>query len=227
MNDLPSVISIVGDCFLLETLANAAKCSRGVKKAVVPVLKRKMDNEDEMFQLLSRILPALKHLPAVELGDKTAEYYRSFLERMHDAEEMRQLVLRVFPGIVNLPANETAGYYRRLLDSYYYHLDPEWEPVDIEVSLMVGSINTAPNPFIEAQGFMMYVPKCANTAVKRARVLKAIGEWTTIYTKRGVSIGADFTDAITKLDALALALRTDFAVYENRVDSCLRGRYGF
>ena len=147
------------------------------------------------------------------------------LERkMSNAEEMYQLVLRVFPGILKLPADETAEYYRRLQNSYYYP-DPELGPCDIEVSHMVGSIITAPNPYNEARSFMLYVPGCANAAVKRARVLKAIGEWTTIYTKRGVSIGADFTDAITKLDALALALRTDFAVYENTVDSHVRDRY--
>ena len=143
---------------------------------------------------------------------------------MSNAEEMYQLVLRIFPGILKLPADETAEYYRRLLNSYYYP-DPELGPCDIEVSHMVGSIITAPNPYNEARSFMLYVPGCANAAVKRARVLKAIGEWTTIYTKRGVSIGADFTDAITKLDALALALRTDFAVYENTVDSHVRDRY--
>ena len=145
MSQFEDVLSIVGACFQPEILAKAAKCSGKVQEAAIPALEGKMDNADEMYQLLSRILPALKHLPAVELGDKSAEYYRSFLDRMHDAEEMRQLVLRVFPGILRLPANETAGYYRRLLDSYYYHPDPEWEPVGIEVSLMVGSIDTAPN----------------------------------------------------------------------------------
>jgi hypothetical protein len=188
MSLFPFVISVVCDYITPEILARLAKCSNEVKQITTPVLERKMLNAEEMNQLVLRVFPTIKYLPAVN------EFYAA--------------------GVT------TAGYYRHLLDSYY-NPDPELGPCDVEVNHMVGCIITAPNMYNEERGFMLYVPNCANTAVRRARVLKAIGEWTKILTRRGV----DVTRHIVRLDALALALRTDFALSENTVDSFVRDVY--
>ncbi len=76
------MIPILGDYVDPECLARAAKCSRGARSLIAPILERRMGEKGTVCLLIHRLFPGITGFPV----DQETPFYRTLLDAFYTAD---------------------------------------------------------------------------------------------------------------------------------------------
>jgi hypothetical protein len=124
----PDILRIMGDFMPPEILAMVARCSKQALKSITPLLQMKLQNEEEMRQMVLRFYPSITRLPV----DADLAYYKYMIHgrinrNIDDIRTIVQYVLtgysdRFVEGCIHLTMRSPLGR-REIIDAlWFWHL---------------------------------------------------------------------------------------------------------